>query len=47
LEKRTKIDLIEVRWASGIVDKLNSANVNSIVTIKEGAGIVDQKAFKK
>jgi len=47
LEKRTKIDLIEVRWASGIVDKLNGANVNSIVTIKEGAGIVDQKAFKK
>jgi hypothetical protein len=47
LEKRTKIDLIEVRWPSGIVDKLTGAKVNSIVTIKEGAGIVDQKAFKK
>jgi hypothetical protein len=47
LEKRTKIDLIEVRWPSGIVDKLNGAKVNSIITIKEGAGIVEQKAFKK
>ena len=47
LEKRTKIDLIEVHWPSGIVDKLTGAKVNSIITIKEGAGIVDQKAFKK
>ncbi len=47
LEKRTKIDLIEVHWPSGIVDKLTGAKVNSIVTLKEGAGIVDQKAFKK
>jgi hypothetical protein len=47
LEKRTKIDLIEVRWPSGIVDKLTGAKVNSIITIKEGAGIIDQKAFKK
>ena len=47
LEKRTKIDLIEVRWPGGTVDKLTGAKVNSIVTIKEGAGIVDQKAFKK
>jgi hypothetical protein len=47
LEKRTKIDLIEVRWPSGTVDKLTSVKVNSIITIREGAGIVDQKAFKK
>ena len=47
LEKRTKIDLIEVRWPSGIVDKLTGAKVNSIVSIKEGSGIFDQKSFKK
>ena len=47
LEKRTKIDVIEVRWPSGIVDKLTGAKVNSIISIKEGAGIVDQKAFRK
>src|SRR5262249_49374959 len=27
LEKRTKIDLIEVRWPSGIVDKITNASV--------------------
>ena len=47
LEKRTKVDLIEVTWPSGTVDKVTSAKVNSIITIKEGIGITDQKAFKK
>jgi len=47
LEKRTKIDLIEVHWSSGAVDKITGAKVNSIVTIKEGSGIIDQKSFKK
>ena len=47
LEKRTKVDLIEVRWPSGAVEKITGARVNSIVSIKEGAGIIDQKAFKR
>jgi len=47
LEKRTKIDLVEVRWPSGNVDKFTDARVNSVVTVKEGVGIIDQKAFKK
>ncbi len=46
LEKRTKIDRIEVRWPSGIVDKITNANVNKILTVKEGQGLVDQKDFK-
>lgn len=46
LEKRTKIDLIEVHWPSGNVDKITAAKVNSILTIKEG-GIVEQKEFKR
>lgn len=45
-EKRTKIDLIEVRWPSGNVDKIEDAKMNRIVTIKEGSGIVGQKEFK-
>ena len=45
-EKRTKIDLLEVRWPSGIVDKISNANVNKILTVKEGQGLVDQKDFK-
>ena len=47
LEKRTKIDLIELRWPNGTIDKITDARVNSIVTIKEGTGIVDQKGFKR
>jgi hypothetical protein len=46
LEKRTKIDLIEVRWPSGAVDKITNAGVNRILTIREGQGLVEQKEFK-
>jgi hypothetical protein len=43
LEKRAKIDLIEVRWPSGVVDKITNVNANKIFTIKEGQGVIDQK----
>src|SRR6266487_3845746 len=46
LEKRSKIDLIEVRWPGGKIDKVTNVGVNKILTIKEGQGIVDQKEFK-
>jgi hypothetical protein len=45
LEKRTKIDSIEVRWPSGIVDKVVNLNANKILTIKEGQGVIEQKSF--
>ena len=45
LEKRTKIDSIEVRWPSGVVDKVANLNANKILTIKEGQGVIDQKPF--
>jgi len=47
LEKRTKIDLIEVHWPSGVVDKVTSVSVNKILTIKEGQGLIEQKDFKR
>ena len=46
LEKRSKIDLIEIRWPSGVIDKITSANVNKIVTVKEGQGVVEQKDLR-
>jgi enediyne biosynthesis protein E4 len=46
LEKRTKIDLIEIRWPSGTVDKITAATVNKILTVREGKGLVEQKEFK-
>jgi hypothetical protein len=45
LEKRTKVDLIEVRWPSGTIDKITGVAVNKIVTIKEGQGKVEEKDF--
>ena len=47
LEKRTKIDLIEVRWPGGHIDKITNAGVNKIVTVKEGQGMVEQKDLKR
>jgi hypothetical protein len=45
-EKRTRIDLIEVRWPSGVVDKITDTSVNKILTVKEGQGLVEKKDFK-
>ena len=45
LEKRTKIDLLEIRWPSGVIDKLTNLGVNRILSIKEGKGVVEQKDF--
>jgi len=47
LQKRTKVDSIEVHWPSGVVDKVSSVGVNRIVTIKEGQGKVDEKEFSR
>ena len=46
LEKRTKVDFIEVRWPSGTVDKITGVGVNRLIVIKEGQGKVDEKEFK-
>ena len=45
LEKRTKIDLLEIRWPSGTVDKVTNLSVNKILTVKEGKGVVEQRDF--
>jgi hypothetical protein len=46
LEKRTKIDLIEIRWPSGAVEKVNNLSANKTLTFKEGQGLVEQKDFR-
>jgi enediyne biosynthesis protein E4 len=47
LELRTKIDLIEVRWPSGTVDKVTNVGANRIVTIKEGQGKIGEMPFNR
>ncbi|HXM36394.1 MAG TPA: CRTAC1 family protein [Pyrinomonadaceae bacterium] len=43
LEKRTRIDLLEVRWPSGVIDRITNLSANKIFTIKEGKGVVKEK----
>jgi hypothetical protein len=45
LEKRTKVDLVEVRWPSGVIDKIPNLGANKVYTIREGKGVVEQKDF--
>jgi hypothetical protein len=46
LEKRTKVDLIEVRWPSGAVERVTGVAANKILTIREGRGLSEQKDFR-
>ena len=45
LEKRSKVDSIQVRWPSGVVDKISGVGVNRILTIKEDQGKIAEKEF--
>jgi hypothetical protein len=40
LENRTKVDLIEIRWPSGSVTRLNDIACDRILAVKEGVGLV-------
>jgi hypothetical protein len=40
LGKRSKIDLLEITWPSGQVDKLTNVTPDQIIAVKEGVGIV-------
>jgi hypothetical protein len=40
LGKRTKVDMLEITWPSGQVDRLKDVPVDKILAIKEGVGIV-------
>jgi hypothetical protein len=45
LGKAGQADEIELRWPSGQVDKLYKVGAGQTVTVKEGAGIVEQRPF--
>jgi hypothetical protein len=40
LGKRAKIDLLEITWPSGQVDRLTNLSADQIIAVKEGSGIV-------
>jgi len=47
LEKRTRIDLIEIRWPGGATQKIENVAANRILIIKEGKGIIEQKELSR
>jgi hypothetical protein len=45
LGSATKIDVLEIRWPSGLVEKLEDIPANQILSVKEGVGIVKHYCF--
>lgn len=41
------VDLVEIRWPSGLIDKLKDVKPNQVIFIKEGAGIVRTLTFDR
>jgi hypothetical protein len=42
-----KIDWVQVRWPSGLVERFENLRVDSINTLKEGSGVAAGTAEKK
>jgi hypothetical protein len=42
LGKAEKVDLLEIRWPSGQVDRVKDIAANELVTIREGSGITQR-----
>ena len=47
LGKATKVDRLEIRWPSGQRDELKDLDVDRVLHVKEGQGIVKTEVFKK
>jgi len=45
LGAETKADSVEIQWPSGAVDKLSNVNASQTVTVEEGKGIVNARAY--
>jgi hypothetical protein len=45
LGNASKIDLLEIRWPSGVLDTLKDIQPNQLVYVKEGEGIVRKESF--
>jgi enediyne biosynthesis protein E4 len=47
LGKAEKVDLLEIRWPSGQVDRVKDVKANQVVYVKEGEGIARTMQFAK
>jgi hypothetical protein len=39
------VDLLEIRWPSGMIDKVHKVSTNRLVWVKEGQGVVRSTKF--
>jgi hypothetical protein len=46
LGEATKVDLVEIRWPSGIVDTMKDLDVNHLYVVEEGGKILKKDSFK-
>jgi hypothetical protein len=47
LGKAEKVDVLEIRWPSGLVDTLKDVKANQLIFVKEGEGISRRVQFEK
>jgi hypothetical protein len=47
LGKADKVDVLEIRWPSGLVDTLKDVKANQLIFVKEGEGISRTVQFTK
>jgi hypothetical protein len=47
LGDKTKADAIEIAWPGGATDKLSNINADQTVTVQEGKGVVNSRAYGK
>jgi hypothetical protein len=45
LGKAEKLDLLEIRWPSGLIETLRDIKPNQLIYVKEGQGIVQSQQF--
>jgi len=43
--KAEKVELLEIRWPSGLVEKLENIKPNQLIFVKEGQGILRSVTF--
>ena len=46
LEQASKVDLLEIRWLSGQIDRLQDLDVNRLYTIQEGGKVLKSEALQ-
>ncbi|PYU05910.1 MAG: hypothetical protein DMG33_09605 [Acidobacteria bacterium] len=45
--KAEKVDLLEIRWPSGLLETLKNLAPNQLLFVKEGAGLLRSLPFAK